>query len=597
MKSLRKIVKYLRPYSRWVYIALGLVVLEALAQLVVPRLLEYVIDQGITPAVMRVITTGALLMLGAALVGAVATVMRAIYSAKFSQSMAYDLRNDLFTRIETFSFGNLDHMQTGQLITRVSSDVDVVRMFASMGLMMIIRAVVMLVGSLFFLISTNARLSMIMLVVIPTVAVVFVVLAKIAQPLFKRLQERLAVLNTVVQENLAGVEVVKAFVREDHEIERFGDANTAYMQQALKVNRLMAVAFPIIMVIGNLGALAVLLLGGMQVIHSVLTVGELVAFSNYLATTMFPVVMLGMIVAMMPAADASAERIFEVLNTQPEVREAESPAVIERMAGQVTFENVSFHYNGNSDAEVLRNIDLAVAPGQRIALLGATGSGKTTLVNLVPRFYDVSEGRVLVDGQDVRGLSEQSLRQRIGIAMQQVTLFSGTVAENIAYGRPDAAQEEIEAAAKAAQAHEFIMAMPEGYQSRVEARGANLSGGQKQRLAIARALLIDPAVLILDDSTSSVDMDTEYLIQEALDELMEGRTTFIIAQRISSVLSADQIIVLERGEIVAQGSHRELIATSPIYQDIYRSQLRDDTPVAAAGSNGKHPAQGKEVTL
>lgn len=591
MKSLKQIVRYLAPYKGWVMAAMGLIVLEAAAQLVVPRMLQYVIDQGITPQNLRVVLIGAGAMIALALTSALITVYRAIFAARFSQSMAYDMRNDLFKRIQTFSFGNLDHMQTGQLITRVSSDVDVVRMFTSMGFMMIVRAVVLMLGSLAFLIATDPGLSRIMLVVIPAIALVFAVLTNIARPLFKIVQERLAALNTVVQENLAGVEVVKAFVRENHEIDRFEDKNEAYMAQAIKVNRLMAGVFPVILLIGNLATLAVLLLGGRQVIGNTLTVGELIAFSNYLMTAMFPIIMLGMILAMLPAADASSERILEVLNTEADVQE--QPGAVEAdLVGRVTFDDVTFNYNGNADTDVLRNINLMVEQGQRIALLGATGSGKSTLINLIPRFYDVSEGRVLVDGYDVRDLTLHSLRSQVGIAMQQTTLFSGTVAENIAYGQPGASIEAIEAAARAAQAHDFIMSMPEGYQSRVEARGANLSGGQKQRLAIARALLINPAILILDDSTSAVDMETEFLIQEALDVLMENRTTFIIAQRVSSVLKADQIIVLDRGRIAAKGTHHELLASSPIYQEIYHSQLRDDTLVEiAADTNHNKQAQ------
>jgi ATP-binding cassette subfamily B multidrug efflux pump len=591
MKSLRKAIRYLQPYRGWVLAAFGLVVVEALAQLVVPRLLQYVIDQGITPQALRVILTGSLLMLLAAAIGAVAAVMRAVFAARFSQGMAYDMRNDLFKRILTLSFGNLDRTQTGQLITRVSNDVDVVRMFMSMGFMMIIRSITMLFGSIIFLIITDAKLSLIMLGIIPAMAAIFTFLARTAQPLFKGLQERLAVLNTRAQENLAGVEVVKAFVREPHEIERFEETNEAFTRQGVKVYRLMAVAFPAVMLVGNLGMLAVIVLGGMQAISGTLTVGELVAFTNYLMTTMFPIVMLGMIISMVSRADASAERILEVLGMTSDVQEA--PASQEKaLAGQVNFDNVTFHYNGKSDAHVLHNISLDVKPGQRIAVLGATGSGKTTLVNLIPRFYDVAEGQVLVDGTDVRDLTERSLRSQIGYAMQQTLLFSGTVAENIAFGRPDATREEIEAAARAAQAHDFIMAMPEGYDSHVEARGANLSGGQKQRIAIARALLINPAILILDDSTSSVDMETEFLIQEALDELMEGRTTFIIAQRLSSVLKADRIIILDRGRITAQGTHQELLESSPIYQEIYHSQLQNGTE---ADGDSKISSNGNRV--
>jgi ATP-binding cassette subfamily B multidrug efflux pump len=589
MTSLKRISTYLRPYRSWVLAAFGLVAIEALSQLAVPRILEYVIDQGITPSDMRTIWIGSLLMLGMALIGAVATVRRAVYAARFSQNMAYDVRNDVFTRIQTLSFDNLDHLQTGKLITRVSSDVDVVRMFTSLGFIIMVRAVVLLLGSLIFLVATNARLSLIMLVIVPAIAIVFAILANIARPLFKQVQQRLDVLNTVVQENLAGVEVVKAFVRERFENNRYEEANAGYMEKARQVNRMMAVAFPTVMVIGNLGMLAVILLGGRQVIGGSMSVGELVAFTNYLMTAMFPVVMLGMIVSMLPAADASAERILEVLDTENTVKDCEDARPID-MRGRVVFDNVSFHYNSKAGAEVLRDINLTVEAGEQVAIMGATGSGKSTLVSLIPRFYDASQGQVLVDGVNVCELSEESLRSQIGIAMQQTVLFSGTIAENIAYGRPGASLEEIEAAARAAQAHDFIMARPDGYQSRVEARGANLSGGQKQRIAIARALLVNPSIVILDDSTSSVDMETEYHIQEALDSLMEGRTTFIIAQRLSSVLKADKIIILDQGQITAQGTHQELLQTSPIYQDIYRSQLSKDVPKPASPNDNKKPA-------
>lgn len=556
--------------------ALALVIIEALAQLIVPRLTQFVIDEGIMPQVLPTIGRGAGLMLVAAVIGASATVARAVHAAKFSQGMAYDLRNSLFKNIQSLSFSNLDHLQTGELITRVSSDVDMVRVFAGMGLVMIIRGVTMLLGSVIFLITTQPTLSLIMLFVIPAVGAVFYTLARVARPLFKRVQERLAELNTTVQESLAGVSVVKAFVREAYEVQKFESANTAYMHQAIKVNRLMVVAFPIVLLIANLGVLAVILLGGVQVIEGILSVGELVAFSNYLMTAMFPVVMLGMIIAMMPAAEASAERITELLNTRAAVRdhpEAKDPG---DLRGDVRFEAVAFSYDGGSDQGALQDVNLHIRAGERIALLGATGSGKTTLVNLIPRLYDVSRGAVRVDGIDVREMDMHLLRSQIAIVLQQTTLFSGTIAENIGFGRPGGDLDEIVAAAKAAQAHDFITAMPDGYQSPVESRGANLSGGQKQRIAIARALLVDPAILILDDSTSSVDMETEYQIQEALEAIMRDRTTLIIAQRLSSVLKADKIIILDQGRIVAEGTHQQLLARSPIYQQIYCSQLGEE---------------------
>ncbi len=583
MKSIRRIIQFIRPYRRWFFTATGLLLISDISMLVIPRLLQYVIDQGITPGQMAVITRGAVIMVAAALIGAAANVLQAISMARVSEGMAYDIRNRLFDRIQTLSFGNLDRLQTGQLMTRVSSDVDVVKMFTNMGVTMIFRAGIMMLGSVVFLVITDWQLSLIMVVLVPALVVIFTSFARRAGPLFMIVQQKLAALNTIVQENLAGVQVVKAFAREGFEIERFEARNADYMQQFIKVGRLMAVAFPIILLLASLSTLAVISFGGMQVIGGRLSVGELVAFNNYLMSTMFPMMMLGMVLAMLSSADASAQRVMEILDSEALVVDSPLAIALGQMTGRVAFENVSFHYASEECCEeVLRNVSFSVEPGQKVAVLGATGSGKSTLVNLVPRFYDATEGRVLIDGVDVREMTQHSLRSQIGVVLQEVTLFSGTVRENIAFGAPDASLDEVIAAAKIAQAHDFIMRMPEGYDSPVEARGANLSGGQKQRIAIARALLVNPSILILDDSTSSVDMETEFQIQEALDALAMDRTTFIIAQRISSVLSADKIIVLDRGQITAQGTHQELLATSPIYREIYTSQLNGNLVGAIA---------------
>ena len=573
MKSLRRIMAFVQPYWRAALVGVLLVILSVAMELAVPRLLQFVIDKGITARDMTAIVRGSLLMLCAALAGAVATVGQAVYRARLSQGMAYDIRNDLFMRIQTLSFGNLDHMQTGQLMTRLSSDVDMVRMFAGTGLALIIRAGLLMVGSLVLLIITDWQLALIMLVLMPAAAAVFWGFVRVASPLFTVIQQKLASLNTIAQENLTGVEVVKAFVRERFEIGRFEDGNDDYMKENVKAGRLLAVAFPTLLLLTNLGTLAVIWLGGMQVIGGRLSVGELVAFNNYLLTAMFPLLMLGMLIMMMSRAEVSAERVIQILDTEALVFNRPSAIDLGTIAGRVSFENVSFRYNGNSGEDVLHGVSLVVEPGQRVALLGATGSGKSTLVNLIPRFYDVTGGRLLVDGRDVRDVTLDSLRSQVGMVLQQTTLFSGTIRENIAYGRPDASLDEIVAAAKAAQVHEFVVQMPDGYDSQVEARGANLSGGQKQRIAIARALLIKPAILILDDSTSAVDVETEFKIREALDALVADCTTFIIAQRITSVLNADQILVLSRGQIAARGTHHELLHDSPIYQEIYHSQL------------------------
>jgi ATP-binding cassette subfamily B protein len=569
-------VPFVRPY-RGVFVLMVLTVIMPVAmELIVPRTLGYIIDQGIRLGDMQAILQGSLIMLGAAMIGAVATLGQGVCRAWLSQGLAYDLRSTLFSHVQSFSFGNLDQLHTGQLVTRLSSDVDVVRMFTSAGLALILRALLMICGSLVMVLLIDWQLSIIVVVLLLIAGALIWAVMRKARPLFMLVQQRLAALNIIVQENLAGVSVVKAFVREHHENARFQESSADYMDENIRVGRLMAITMPVLALLTNLGTVAVIWLGGIDVIHGRLTVGELVAFNNYLLIGMAPLLLLGNMLTMVSRAEASSERVMDVLDTQPLVRSKASAYEPQDVAARVDFESASFHYDGNGGGEVLEDVNFSVESGQRIALLGATGSGKTTLVNLIPRFYDVTGGKISVGDVDVRDWEVESLRSRIGVVLQQTTLFSGTVKENIAYGKSDATLDDVVAAAKAAQAHSFIVAMPGGYDAPVEARGANLSGGQRQRIAIARALLISPAVLILDDSTSSVDMETEIKIQDALEQLMVGRTTFIVAQRINSVLTADQILVLDKGRIAAQGTHSELIRSSPIYQEIYRSQLGDD---------------------
>jgi len=578
MTSLGRIARFARPY-RWIAVLLiATVIFPVAMELVVPRVLQYMVDQGIRAGDMPAIVRGAAIMLGAAMVGALAALGQGVCRARLSQGMAFDMRNELFTHVQAFSFANLDRLQTGQLMTRLSSDVDVVRMFSSSGLALMLRALLMVVGSVVMLLLTDWRLALVMLALMPIAALVIGGAMRLARPMFTLVQQKLAALNTLVQENLAGAQVVKAFVREKYEIGRFEGHNVAYMQQHIQVGRLMAVAHPALAVLTNVGIVAVVWWGGADVIGGRLSLGELIAFNNYLMIGMMPLLMLSNMLTMVSRAEASAERVLEVLDTRPMLQVAASPFETKAMLGRVSFENVSFHYDGNGGQEVLDGVSFDVQAGQRVALLGATGSGKSTLMNLIPRFYDVTGGCIRVDGVDVRDWAPDALRARIGAVLQQTTLFSGTVYENIAYGQPGATLEQVTAAARAAQAHNFITAMPQGYDSAVEARGANLSGGQRQRVAIARALLISPAILILDDSTSAVDVETEAKIQAALEALMAGRTTFIVAQRISSVLTADQIIVLDRGRVAAQGAHRQLLDTSRIYREIYRSQLGGESP-------------------
>jgi ATP-binding cassette subfamily B protein len=391
--------------------------------------------------------------------------------------------------------------------------------------------------------------------------------------MFGEVQRRLDNLNTVMQENLAGVRLVKAFVRDEHEIKRFRDVNDDLMSQTILAMRTAAVGWPFVMLTLNLGVVGALWFGGQQVIGETLQVGALVAFINYLMRTLMSMLFVTMLTMRMARAQASAERVIEVLESDPQVKNRMQTTRSFRPDGAVAFDNVTFSYNGEDQDPVLKGLSFTAEPGQMVAILGATGSGKSSLIHLIPRFYDVSEGHITIDGVDIRDLDKETLRRNIGIALQESVLFTGTIRDNIRYGRPDATDEEVIAAAKAAQAHDFIRELPDGYDTELGQRGVNLSGGQKQRVAIARALLVEPAILILDDSTSSVDVETETKIQEALESLMKDRTSFVVAQRISTVLNADKILVLDEGAIVGEGTHRELLAYSPIYREIYESQL------------------------
>jgi ATP-binding cassette subfamily B protein len=587
MNSLKRMLPFVQPY-RWIVFWLVItVVLPVAMELLVPKALNYIIDAGIEMGDMTAIWRGAVIMLVTALTGAIATLGQGVCRALLAQGLAYDMRNTLFSHIQKFSFANLDKMQTGQLMTRLSSDVDLVRGFTSHSLSLLLRASLMLVGSVVMMFVIDAPLALITLAVLPLAGLLISGLMWLARPMFAIVQEKLSALNTTVQENLAGVQVVKAFVRERFEIGRFKNSNDDYMTENIKVGKLMAIALPLLTLLTNLGIVAVVWFGGREVIGNRLTLGELVAFNNYLMIGMAPLMLLGNILTMISRADASAERYLEVLDTQPAVEVIAGPHKSSQLQGEVTFEDVVFHYQGSNHdpgealsidihrggRNVLRGITFKASSGQRVALLGATGSGKSTLVSLIPRFYDVDSGQIQIDGINVRDWEPEALRKKIGVVLQQTTLFSGTIRENIAYGQPSASLDKVIAAAQAAQAHDFIMAMLDGYDSFVEERGANLSGGQKQRIAIARALLISPRILILDDSTSAVDMETEAKIHTALDEQLADCTTFMIAQRISSVLTANQIIVLDHGQIAAQGTHHELLTSSPIYQEIYQSQM------------------------
>jgi len=575
VKDLLRTFKYLRPYVLMTLVALIALLLSTAGSLAVPALSQRIIDEGIAKASRRTIVNLSLILVVLTVMSALFTFLQGYLTAKVSQSVAYDLRNVLYEKIQRLSFSYHDRSQTGQLLTRATSDVELVRNFLGTALLQILSAGLMLVGSIAFMIRVNPRTAAVVLALGPAAVLVFGVFFIKARPLFTKAQQRLEALNIALQENLAGVRVVRAFVRRDYERARFGERNRAVRDIQKQVGRIIAMAIPLVFFIANLARLAVTWIGGAQVINEQMTIGALVAFTSYILMAIYPIFMLSFLLANITQAAAGAKRIFEVLDTDIEITEAPDATPLPQIQGRVVFDNVFFRYF-ESQNWVLEDINFTAEPGQRIALLGATGSGKSTITNLIPRFYDATRGRVCIDGYDVRQVTLDSLRRQVGIVLQETLLFAGTVRENIAFGRPEADDAEIIAAAKAAQIHEFIAGMPNGYETEIGERGVNLSGGQKQRLAIARALLIDPRILILDDATSAVDFQTERKLRQALDRLMEGRTSFIIAQRVSTARDADLILILDGGRIVDQGQHEELLRRSAIYADIYYSQLEGD---------------------
>jgi ATP-binding cassette subfamily B protein len=534
-------------------------------------------DKGSAP---NLIIQAAVLIIAFAAVRGLFAFLQSYWAERNSQSVSFDMRNDLYSKIQRLSFSYHDKNQTGQLMIRATDDVEKVRLFLGQGLVQLVSAIVLLTGTLIILFTTNPKLALVTIWILPVALALFIVFGTISQPLFMKVQQKLSGLNTILQENLAGIKVVKAFTREKSEQKKFEVASDLLMNQAITIARVFTFLFPLVFLIANLGQATVLYAGGRQIIASTLSLGEWQEFSLYLVYLFIPLAQFGFIITQFGQAAASAGRIFEILDAKSDVTDKPDAIGLPQVKGDINFEDVTFRYFGSGDP-VLDHVDFQAKPGQTIALLGATGSGKTTIINLLPRFYDPTEGRITIDGHDLRDLKLESLRAQIGIVLQETTLFTGSVRDNIAFGKPDASMEEVTAAAKAAAAHDFILSFPDGYDTSVGERGTTLSGGQKQRIAIARALLLNPRILILDDSTSSVDVQTEAQIQTALDKLMKGRTSFVIAQRISTVVNADQILVLEKGRIVARGKHAELMEESEIYAEIYNSQLVGDATETA----------------
>lgn len=568
---LRRVYGYLRPYRTYMIGAYAALLLVLGMGILIPLFIRWIIDTGIEGGQVHVLTWSAAALLAMTVLKGILNYYIGLFTEKASQNVAFDLRNELQRKLTQLSFSFHDKSETGELLSRAVQDVERVRFLTGRATLRIVEGVLLLVTTAVVLLVMNFKLGALTLLLMPLLIFQAVRYGTRFRPLSMQVQSKIAALTTAVEQNLRGSRVVKAYAQEDAEIERFEAVNRDWFNLSNRSGRMQAFNVPLLFLIANLGIVVIIYFGGMQFIKGSVTIGTIVAFISYLGNLIEPVRRLGMIIPAVAIAGSASERIFDVLDTVSEVRDTPGARTVKEIQGRVRFEGVSFHYGHN---RVLKDISFDVQPGSRVALLGLTGSGKSSIINLIPRFYDPTAGRILIDEKDIRSIKLQSLRSHIGIVLQETTLFASTIRENIAFSNDKATDEEVIRAAVAAQAHEFIMQSVDGYNTKVGERGVTLSGGQKQRIAIARALLLNPRILIFDDATASVDTETERLIQLALEELSQGRTTFIIAQRLSTVRNADLILVLEGGSLSAQGTHEELLRESGVYRSIYNQQLR-----------------------
>lgn len=582
-----KVLRYLKPYWLFALLCPLAMILEVSMDLLQPTLMSDIVDNGILGNAaadenLRYVLITGLKMLVFSLIGCFGGIASAAFGTAAAQKMGNDLRKDAFAKVMHMSFQQTDKFTTGSLVTRLTNDITAIQEFVAMSLRMFVRTGMQFIGGIAVILTLNVNFGIVLVISLPVQLIAVAIIMKKASPLFSIVQSRLDKVNSVVQENVSGARVVKAFTREEYEINRFDNANTDLMTTNLKVQKLLATLNPILMIIMNASVIAIIMIGGFQVEAKAMQVGEVMAAVTYITQILMSVMMVGMMFQQVSRSAASMKRVNEVLSTNPVISDGHKSADSDN-SGTVEFRNVGFSYPGSSGKPVLSGIDLKAEKGQMIAILGSTGCGKTSLVNLVPRFYDATEGDVLVDGVNVKDYDVDTLRSKIGVVLQKSELFSGTVAENIRWGCETATDEEVKTAAKIAQAEEFIDGFNDGYDTMISEKGASLSGGQKQRMAIARAIIKKPEILIFDDSTSALDLSTEAKLHKALRENLSGVTVIMIAQRIASVMRADKIAVLENGSICAFGTHKELMESSSVYRDIYYSQMKQGEEEAVNG--------------
>lgn len=570
-----KLLRFLRPFRIPVIIVLGLTFFQTISQLYLPTLMSDVVDTGIVNGDTNYILKLGGIMLLIAAGGAVCTVLASFLSSKTASGFGRNLRNRIFSHVESYSLHEFDKIGTASLITRTTNDITQVQMVLVTMMRMMIGAPMMCIGGIIMAVSKDSGLSMIIIVIIPILALTIFVIASKGIPLFKAMQKKLDKINLVLREHLTGIRVIRAFNRIDYEKKRFNHANHDLTNTAIKVNKIIAVLMPLMMLLFNFTTIAIIWFGGIRVDNGSMQVGDLMAFIQYIMLIMFSLVMFSMMFVMLPRASASAVRINEVLDTVAEIKDAKQVNNTSDIKGFVEFKDVTFSYPG-AEQPAVKNISFSARPGEITAIIGGTGSGKSSLISLIPRFYDIDSGSILVDGVDVREMAQKNLREKIGFVPQKAFLFTGTVVDNIRYGKEDASDEEIRCAAETAQAMEFISVMKDGFDSLISQGGTNISGGQKQRLSIARALVRKPEIYIFDDSFSALDFKTDALLRAALKKETINSSVLIVAQRVSTIMNADRIIVLENGQIAGMGTHKELLNNCEIYREIVYSQLSEE---------------------